>query len=374
MSSSMLDASVIIPSHRGAHRLPQLLDALSAQTFTGAWEALVVLDGVTDESPEIIASYASRAPVRVLRLEEPQGVSRALNAGYAAARGRVLIRCDDDLTPGPDMVSRHVAGHEGTDVVGLIGPTRDVFPSTRYARVYGEQANTRLLAAAYARAAEHRWVSWAAHNSVTRVTWDRAGGFDPSFVYGQDSELGYRLHTAGVRMITDPTLEIEHRGPATTAATRVPRAFVAGASRRHFTSVHPGSRHAVATPSQGRSAAAIAWSGATYVMSRAIRTRNGYARAGAWVDRSIDALPDSWSRRLVALCVESAAASGERYGPRDLTELTSQKATELVGEMSRLPGTRRITVISNVLPHPGVPHAGGQYMLRINVSTFKPPR
>ena len=366
MSSRELDASVIIPSHRGAHRLPELLDALAEQTYTGAWEALVVLDGVFDDSPAIIASYADRVPVRVLRLEDPQGVSRALNAAYADARGRVLIRCDDDLTPGPEMVSRHVAGHRGAEDVGLIGPTRDVFPPTPYARVYGEQGNTRLLAAAYARSADHRWVSWAAHNSITRDTWDRVGGFDPSFVYGQDSELGFRLHEAGIRMVVDPALEIAHRGPATTAANRVPRAFVSGASRRHFSTVHPGASHAAPTPAGRMTVSDRVWTSATSLIARSVRTREGYARLGLWVDRSIAVMPSNVARRLVALSVESAGASGVLHGPADLSQFKVQKVSELAGERPTTQDARRVAVVSNVLPHQGVPHAGGQYMLHLN--------
>ena len=112
----------------------------------------------------------------------------ALNDGYAAARGRVLIRCDDDLTPGPDMIRRHLAHHAaGGQEVGVMGPTEDIFPDSPYAMAYGRPATERSLRAAYARPADQRWVGWAAHNSVTRSAWDRAGGFDPRFVYGQDS-------------------------------------------------------------------------------------------------------------------------------------------------------------------------------------------
>ena len=57
MTAIPLDASVIVPSHRGAHRLPALLEALSRQDHPGPWEVVVVLDGVLDESPAVLESW-----------------------------------------------------------------------------------------------------------------------------------------------------------------------------------------------------------------------------------------------------------------------------------------------------------------------------
>lgn len=335
MTSPALDATVIVPSHRGAHRLPTLLQALAAQDHEGPWEALIVLDGVLDDSRTVLDRFAERVPLRVLAFPEPRGVCSALNDGYAAAAGRVLIRCDDDLRPAPDMVRRHVAWHQGRDDLGVIGTTRDEFPDTIYARVYGRVANERLLRSAYARPVDQRWVSWAAHNSVTRESWDLAGGFDPSFVYGEDSELGYRLHLAGVHMEIDPALEIPHLGPATTAADRIPRAFVAGASRRRFAQTHPeaGRPPVSAAPA---SPAARAWGLGTRTLSAIVRTREGHRRVGAAVERVIPHVPERVARRMVAFAVEAAGASGAAYGPVDLNSLKNQKSRELAREL----GTR----------------------------------
>ena len=121
-------ASVIVPTHRGAHRLPVLLDALAAQDVDEPWEVVVVLDGVLDDSPRLLEQWQDRLDLRIVVHPEPLGLVDALNDGYAAARGRVLIRCDDDLTPGPDMVRRHIAHHTAAGDVGVMGPTRDVFP------------------------------------------------------------------------------------------------------------------------------------------------------------------------------------------------------------------------------------------------------
>lgn len=320
---------MIIPTHRGEHRLPQLLDALSAQDYSGAWEVLVVVDGQLDDSEHILETYTNTLPLRVLVHKLPQGVTHAMNAGFENARGRIVIRCDDDLTPGPNFVSGHMVHHGSSQPTGVIGPTRDVFPNNAYAEAYGRSANRRSLAAAYARPENANWIGWAANNSAPRDLILRAGGFDPDFVYGQDSELGYRLHKLGLRIIVEPALEIEHRGPSTSTSTRVPRAFVSGASKRLFYLKHPEMQRRNAPPS---SCSAWVWQNAVNLLAVAVRSRDGFAQIGALLDKAIRVLPESVSSRLIALAVEAAGLSGTRNGADDLGVYKLQKTAELQRE------------------------------------------
>jgi GT2 family glycosyltransferase len=328
---SDLALSVVVPTHGGARRLPVLLDALLAQDLTEPWELLVAVDGVMDDSAAVLDTYADRLPLRVLVSAEPRGVVATLNDAFEQARGRVLVRCDDDLTPAPDFLRRHLAWHDGRADVGVVGPTRDVFPETPYAAVYGRPANRRLLDTGYGRDPGSRWMSWAANNSLHREAWARAGGFDPRFVYGQDSELGWRLSQQGVEIVLDPALEVEHRGPSTAASGRVPRAFVSGASRRLFDQIHPGARPPAA-PARGLDRL---WDGAVTLLAVSVRSVAGYERIGRLLDRAIPFLPDGIAGRFVALSVEAAGRSGQRHGSPDLTTYRARKAAELAAERRR---------------------------------------
>ena len=324
-------ASVIVPSHRGAHRLPALLDALAAQVVDEPWEVVVVLDGVLDESPQVLEAWNARLPLRVLGSAAPRGVVAALNQGFAAARGRVLIRCDDDLTPARHMVQAHLEHHRGRDDLGVSCAMRDVVADTPYARTYGEATSRRRLEQWYTRPPALRWVDWSAHNSVTRAAWERLDhGFDPRFVYGQDSELGYRLARSGVTIIVDPALEVEHRGAALSAANRVPRAYVAGASRALFQQVH-GTSHDAADPG-ARSVRERAWTAAVELVAWVLRDWSHYQRLGRVVEASAPRLPRPVGARLVALSVEAAGRAGRLHGPTDLATLTAQKERELARE------------------------------------------
>lgn len=328
-----MQASVVVPTHHGAHRLPGLLNAMTAQDFEGSWELLVVVDGVVDESVAILDSYRDRLPIRTIVHQTSRGVVAVLNDAFKQAHGEVLIRCDDDLTPGPSFVSRHVSHHVGRRDVGVIGPTRDIFPETPYARTYGRAATERSLQAAYSRAEADRWIGWAANNSLHRETWARAGGFDPRFDYGEDFELGWRLvHDCGVSLIVDPELQVDHRGPSTSAATRIPRAFVSGASTRLFQLVHP---EVAPTSSPVQGVKDRAWRTLVFVLSRVVTSRSAYERVGRAVDRLLGVLPTGLGARLTALCIESAGASGRRHGADDLSVYKSQRSAETARELGR---------------------------------------
>ncbi len=208
---------------------------------------------------------------------------------------------------------------------------RDVAADTPYARTYGAATGRRRLEQWYTRPAALRWVDWSAHNSVTRVAWERLDhGFDPRFVYGQDSEVGYRLARSGVTIVVDPELEIEHRGAALSAANRVPRAYVAGASRALFERVH-GASHAAAE-SDPASTRERVWTAAVDVLAWGLRDWSSYQRLGRVVEATAPRLPRAVGARSVALAIEAAGRAGRLHGPADLSTLTTQKGRELARE------------------------------------------
>lgn len=330
-SEDGIECSVIVPTHRGAHRLPVLLEALAAQDYDQPWELVVVVDGKLDATTDLLDSYRDRLPIVALVHHEARGIVAAMNDGIHAARGRVIIRCDDDLSPGISFLRLHMRHHAGEKPVGVIGPTRDVFPDSSYARAYGIPANERALAAAYVRPDSYRWVGWAANNSVPREILLSIGGFDPRFVYGQDSELGYRLVLQGTAIIVDPDLETPHRGPSTSIESRAGRAFVSGASRRLFESVHPGAHPPVPKPAGARSRI---WNAAVLALAFILRTREAWAFLGKVMDRLLAFVPVPMAGQIISLLVEAAGRSGQKHGSMRLASYKSQKLVELSRELA----------------------------------------
>lgn len=299
----MTTASVIIPSYRGAERLPRLLTALAAQTNTD-WEAIVVIDGDVDGSEEIVARY-SHLPIRSVVFPENRGRVAALNAGHEAASGEVLIRCDDDLEPAPDYVQKHIDSHAGQEQ-GTIGIYLNVLPDTRYTTVYGAQADQLFRDAAYSADQDSTWRFWAGNASVTRDVWEAIGPYDVRYrAYGwEDVDYGYRLHQAGIPVVIDRDLATRHHAAATSAKSRVQRSFHSGQARQLFDEAHGLDHSPSAEPSQ------------MSLWNRAVRTcaqLMDYQRAvrvAQVLDALIGVTPTPVARKLVALCVEASALAG----------------------------------------------------------------
>lgn len=93
--------SVIIPCYNNASYLKESLDSVLGQQTEYSFEAVVIDDGSTDETPAILEAYREMPNVTLLR-QENRGHSGARNAGIAACRGKYLLfhDSDDTLLPG----------------------------------------------------------------------------------------------------------------------------------------------------------------------------------------------------------------------------------------------------------------------------------
>lgn len=142
--------SVVIPAWNVAAYLPRCLDSLLGQQHRPT-EIIVVDDGSTDETPEILAEYAARhSEIQLLR-QVNVGPGPARNAGAVLATGDYLIFVDADDYVQPDYLGRLVAaattsGAEVT-VCGFsfdLGRLRLPFPMLGLPRILSGPRASRL--------------------------------------------------------------------------------------------------------------------------------------------------------------------------------------------------------------------------------------
>lgn len=117
-----------MPTHNRAHLIGESIASALGQTLA-PFEIIVVDDGSSDETPELLRSFP--APVRVLR-QANAGKAAAMNRGIAAARGGYLLVLDDDDLLPPGALAAHVAALEAAPAA--------VFSYGRFARFSGPGA------------------------------------------------------------------------------------------------------------------------------------------------------------------------------------------------------------------------------------------
>lgn len=117
----MIDLSVVIPLYNEAPNLPELHRELTAALtkWGRSYELLFVDDGSQDETFAVAARLRESDPhVRVVRFRRNFGQTAAFAAGFAYARGRVIVTSDGDLQNDPQDIPSLVARlEEGYDVV-----------------------------------------------------------------------------------------------------------------------------------------------------------------------------------------------------------------------------------------------------------------
>jgi len=113
-----VELSVVIPAYNEAERIGPTLDRigsyLGARGF--AAEILVVDDGSTDATAELVAGHGAR-DLRLIRQGENRGKGAAVRRGVEESRGRRVLLCDADLsTPIEELVSLESRLADGADL------------------------------------------------------------------------------------------------------------------------------------------------------------------------------------------------------------------------------------------------------------------
>jgi O-antigen biosynthesis protein len=108
-------ASVVITTYNYASYLPESVESALSQTAS-AVEVIVVDDGSTDDTQQVLDGFAGR--IRVYR-QENAGVSAARNAGAELARGRYVVFLDADNRLRPTFVDRCLAALEADPAAGF---------------------------------------------------------------------------------------------------------------------------------------------------------------------------------------------------------------------------------------------------------------
>ena len=107
--------SVVIPTYNQAQYLSDCIDSVLAQSYP-AIEIVVVDDGSTDATPDVLAGYGDR--ITQLR-QSNQGAAHALNRGIRTSRGSFVCWLSSDDAFTPDKIARQVRAFLAEPSLGL---------------------------------------------------------------------------------------------------------------------------------------------------------------------------------------------------------------------------------------------------------------
>lgn len=212
--------TVLVATRNRANLLALALDRLARLDTRGIrWQLVVVDNGSTDSTPQVLSGALARLPLQVVQEPVP-GKNRALNAAVPHVRGHLLAFIDDDILVPTDwlMVLVEAAGR-WPDCGVFAGRIVPVFPEGTPAWVqahdFGRAAFGRFDLDQPEGPTNHYGFGG---NLVIRADAVRAHRFDDGigpvagrdYAMGSETEYLQRLRRAGQRTTYVPSLVVEH--------------------------------------------------------------------------------------------------------------------------------------------------------------------
>ena len=208
--------SVIIPNYNYGRYLPETIDSVLAQTYPNI-EIIVVDDGSTDDSVEVLKSYGDK----IKWFEQTnQGVAKARNRAFAESAGDFIAFLDSDDVWMPRKLEEQLKMFDNGEI-GLVHCGYSDFDGKNTLCEYlqglsGRVADEMLL---YKRPVILGNGSGAV---ITRKAFEKVGGFDSSVVPAEDWEFFYQV-ARRYKVAFVPEILLEYRKHETNAHLNVGR-------------------------------------------------------------------------------------------------------------------------------------------------------
>jgi len=187
MSVDSPTVSVLMPVYNCERYLDEAIWSIREQTFTD-FEFVIVNDGSTDGSLDIIRHHAAEDE-RIILLDRPNGgYIDALNAGLAICCGEYIARMDGDDVSLPDRLERQLRFLAENDDVCLVGSSVDLMTSDGdvYHRFDLPAGHEQIIGACVDSGCSAIFhPTWLARRRVYEIS----GGYDPAYYGAEDVAL-----------------------------------------------------------------------------------------------------------------------------------------------------------------------------------------
>ncbi len=180
--------SIIIPTHNRADLLKRAIQSVLAQTYRN-FELIVVSDGSTDNTDEIVASFDDPRLV-FLKHAQPRGASAARNTGIQASRGDYIAFLDDDDEWLPEKLEKQVQYIRNLpECVGMVYCWMDYYQGKEVVSEHHPQLRGNI----FEHVLDGQPIGGAPTLLVRRTVVEKLGGFDESLPRGNDGDFIRRV-------------------------------------------------------------------------------------------------------------------------------------------------------------------------------------
>lgn len=211
VSNQNIRLSIIIPTYNREEILPQTVDLILKENFPGCELILIhQKPRFSTKFGEFLKRIENRTDYLAV---DWASVTKACNFGVEKAGGEIILMLDDDIIPGPRLISAHYSNYDDPKIgavagriltrhhtkfpehvgfIGRLGPKHESFVSAK--RQFVETAR-------------------GANMSFRRSIFDKLGGFDTSYVKNAhrfESDFCFRMRKMGYLIVYDPGAVVQH--------------------------------------------------------------------------------------------------------------------------------------------------------------------
>lgn len=199
--------SAIFSTYNRASFLRHALQSLVTQSLPKSqFEAIVVDDGSTDQTRQVVADFETLLPIRYA-YQTHGGLAQGKNNAIQLAKAPIILFMDDDDIADPNLLAEHLKTHheypdQNIAVLGFTNLREDISASPLmhfvtqvgfYLFSYPKIKHGDVLDYTY---------FWGGRSSCKKDFLVQHGLFDPIFKFGcEDIELGYRLSKYGFKVV-----------------------------------------------------------------------------------------------------------------------------------------------------------------------------
>lgn len=188
--------SIVMCVYNGEKYLGEAMGSLLEQTFRD-FELIVVDDGSTDSTPQILDGYADP---RIVRIRNPKnlGIPASCNIGLEAVRAPYIARMDADDVCTSDRLEVQYAYLQAQPDMAMLATSFTVIEPSGKVRGQSRIPEEPMLPWVML------WGNCIGQPSVMirREALDRIGAYDPTMTYAEDYDLWCRFLMAGERVGT----------------------------------------------------------------------------------------------------------------------------------------------------------------------------
>lgn len=197
--------SIVIPMYNAERHIKDALEAVFHQDYPAPLEVIVVNDGSTDNSLDIVKGFQGRIGLKII--DQPnQGAVAATNNGFKAARHDIICSVDSDVVLHRDWLGKIMKELNDPAVGAVQGYIKTPEGVSLLSRMAGYDLEYRYdrLKSKYATQVS------TANTAYRKSALEKAGLFSPEFKYGYDNDMSYRLQKAGYKLVFRKDALCEH--------------------------------------------------------------------------------------------------------------------------------------------------------------------